>query len=137
MSEWFGPSIQNQPKTWTSFEKINWKMGQHSLEINSELICINFWNQQTYDSSGFLKEIHNSLLNACSFPSQIFACVDSHPSFWMRQKINYGAVYLSNSIWIYYITNIIPNGANRGIKGVLYVLNKFGAGQNNVAHLCI
>ena len=29
------------------------------------------------------------------------------------------------------------NGANRGIKAVLHVVNKFGAGQNNVAHLCI
>ena len=31
----------------------------------------------------------------------------------------------------------IINGANVGIKAVLHVVNKFGAGQNNVAHLCI
>ena len=32
---------------------------------------------------------------------------------------------------------IMYNGANRGIKAVLHVVNKFGAGQNNVANLCI
>ena len=32
---------------------------------------------------------------------------------------------------------IIFNGANRGIKAVLHIVNKFGAGHNNVAHLCI
>ena len=80
----------------------------------SQNLCINFKNQ-TCNSSGFLKETHNSLLNACSFLSQIFACVDSHPSFWIRQKINYGVVYLSNSIWINCIfplfiqTNFTPN----------------------------
>ena len=31
---------------------------------------------------------------------------------------------------IYYL---IPNGANRGIKAVLHVVNKFGVGQNNVS----
>ena len=29
------------------------------------------------------------------------------------------------------------NGANRGIKAVLHIVNKFVTGQNNVAHLCI
>ena len=37
--------------------------------------------------------------------------------------------------WILILSMI--NGANRGIKAVLHVVNKFGAGQNNVAHLCI
>ena len=32
---------------------------------------------------------------------------------------------------------ILANGANPGIKAVLHVVNKFGAGQNNVAHLCV
>ena len=28
------------------------------------------------------------------------------------------------------------NGANRGIKVVLHIVNMFGTGQNNVAYLC-
>ena len=29
------------------------------------------------------------------------------------------------------------NGANGGIKAMLHIVNKFGARQNNVAHLCM